>query len=336
MSQSKSTSDHPPTDREGESVDRVPQKRKFGFSFPIKFRGFFASSKPDIIGTPSVTPQSGPDARSGISSSSATTAKGSYSTGERMRNPADSYHDAAADTRVKTESRETLTPGRWLSSLFRKTVPVWLVLLLGVLAVIVIWLALPLLGQGTPQIPHETEKLAVPTAEVLEYTDDLHAFHVSYATGEAWEAEPIAAQGCIGSIFASDVEGLKAQDPKYPRLRVCFLGFALDQPGKSLNQYLDERLAWPTGLQVLSWDRGMIKDVEIGTDKTSGRGAFLIGTEAESNRPTKWYIAIVNFEGRIYSIEAVATQQEWDALWPKFTRLIERIQFGSGVIRPLP
>ncbi len=88
------------------------------------------------------------------------------------------------------------------------------------------------------------------------------------------------------------------------------------------------------GLKVLEPEPGLVTDIDVGTGRTSGHGEYLLGTDAESKRPTKWYVAVVDFEGRVYSVEAAATQEQWDDFGPRFSRLIERIEFDSNVISP--
>lgn len=329
MSESQSRSDRPTSDP-GEKVESSSSKKR-RWPFSIIFKGVRFSRRPRII----------PDDLGEDSSGNQTEPQDSRVTTDVTSSP--SATTASATPAPDTSPAPGKKASTWEQPLLRAFIdaaPLWTVLLvLALVLMFAAWWLIPRIEQAldprAPREPVEAAALASEHVASTEYTDDLHAFSVSYADGEPWAATPTTLD-CVGSVFALEAAGSQAQDPKYPRLQVCFLNFASNQPEKPLNEYLEERRAKPMGLRVLLPDPGMIRDVEIGTAKTSGRGAYLLGTEAESSRPAKWYTAVVNFEGRIYAVEAIATQEEWATYWPRFARLMERIKFETGVIQPAP
>ena len=341
----------PPASKGRKKPSSSPKRRRPSFGMII--RGIFPSSKPKIV------PDDLDDldsAETDAPASKARTAPAQDRAGSVGPTPLSAPTEGAKPGATNPENdapQQTQTKGRQnlLNSLHKQlalATSLWIVLLVMVLVSVGVTLGIMFLS-GASRIPSqepsqqrgdkipislestEQSPTAIPTGP--EHRDDLHGFKVRNSRAEGWIAEATP-QDCAGTVFARDAVGLKATAPDYPRLRICFLGFQLDHPGKSLNDYLDERLDSPFGRQVTNADRGLIKDYSIGTSKTSGLGAFLLGTDGENNHSDKWFVVAVNFEGRIYSIEAVAAQEDWDMNWPKMQRLIEQIEFETGVIRP--
>ena len=207
--------------------------------------------------------------------------------------------------------------------------PLFGCLLAAVIAVIVLTIVLVMLITRPPLSDLLFTPTPTATSSLLSYTNEL--YHFTLNTGSNLILGEGTA-GCRGVAFSTDRDGLALRSTANPLLSVCYLEPARQNTAAFLRDRLTQRLVEIGPTTWTDAQIGLSKATALGKNQAPAAEVFVQGKDASFGRDVKWYVAIAQYDGRLYAVEASCPYQQWETCWPSLRDVIATLQFGSGII----
>lgn len=173
-----------------------------------------------------------------------------------------------------------------------------------------------------------------PTSVVSEklYSNNLFYFNLDLAVSAQSFKVMESADVCRGTVFSSDANTQEDAERIDAQFRICYLDTVTVIDADALLNQLDRRSeVVKKGLQAGA-DEGLPKTCSIGKEKLACLERYVQGKPNLGQGDTRWYLAIVGYEGRLYSVEADCKSDSWAKFWPDFQSVMRTLRFESGVV----
>jgi hypothetical protein len=184
-----------------------------------------------------------------------------------------------------------------------------------------------------PLPPPATPRVSTPAPAF--YTDDLYGFTTRYprAIGlnlAAYTADP----ECKGVVFVDEADTHQPTSSAYPRFKICFVAFDTALPAGDIGGQLEARSDQVERNFLSLPERGLMRGTEVGQSRLPAREVYIRAQDRETGQNVKLYEAMVEYQHRLYAIEAADLASNWDNTWPVFRDAIAALQFADRVVPP--
>ncbi len=203
--------------------------------------------------------------------------------------------------------------------------------MLVIITVVVVAVLLAMLQPWRRDFPATQKASPTPTATPVMRTYRSELYHFSL-TGPATMTPLEGASDCKGVIFSTEADGLRST--ANPLLSVCYLEPNRTNTAVFLRDRLDRRLAQIGPSRWTDVQIGLPKAASLSRSQAPAVEVFVLGKDAVLGRDVKWYEALVQYDNRLYAIEASCPYLKWETCWPDLHVMIDSIAFQDGVISP--
>ena len=188
-------------------------------------------------------------------------------------------------------------------------------------------------GPIPPLFASAAPKVSTPAPAF--YTDDLYGFTTRYPRAielnlAAYTADP----ECKGVVFVDEADTQKPTSSAYPRFKICFVAFDTALPAGDIGGQLEARSDQVERNFLSLPERGLMRGTEVGQNRLPAREVYIRARDRETGQNVKLYEATVEYQHRLYAIEAADLASNWDNTWPIFRDAIAALLFADRVVIP--